>query len=343
MNTPILDTGITVGNFKVKNRLVMPPMQTDRTRFGHATEEMIKYYGDRARYSRPGIVITEHCYITKGGRVYDQLSIADDSTIDDHYRIADIIHDGGSLAICQINQAGSKSLPDGSYRGEPVAGVSEIKKDSRVSASNVNTPSNLEDPAPRPLEINEILKIEKLFTEAAVRAVKAGYDGVEIHAAHSYLLNQFYSPLTNHRTDEYGGSLENRMRIIIETLEAVKAAVGDYAIVAVRLGGADYMEGGATEEDAVKAAVMLENAGADLIDITGGMCRFIRPDHKEPGYFRSMSGKVKEAVSVPVILTGGVTKLEEAEELIGSGAADLVGVGRAILKDAAWGRRESAK
>lgn len=299
----------------------MPPMQTDRTRMGRATEEMVKYYRDRSVYSRPGLIITEHCYITKGGRIQDQLSIADDNVIEDHYRIADAIHDGGALAICQISHAGSRALED------------------NVSASDVKNPRSPEGPEPRPLEKEEIREIEELFQKAAVRALKAGYDGVEIHGAHSYLINQFWSPLTNKRTDEYGGSLENRLRFLLETVALVREAVGDKLILAVRLGGCDYMEGGNTEEDAVFACKALEKAGVDLLDITGGMCGYVREGHSEPGYFRSMTEKIKAEVSVPVILTGGVKELEEADELLKEGAADLVGVGRAVYKDAAWGRR----
>lgn len=317
----LLEKNIALGCKTAGNRLVMPPMQTDKARMGRATEEMIKYYRDRAVYSSPGVIITEHCYISKDGRIQDQLSIAEDAVIEDHYRIADAIHDGRALAICQINHAGSKAIAD------------------PVSASDVKAPGAADGPDPRPLDAEEIKEIEDLFAAAAVRAKKAGYDGVEIHSAHSYLLNQFWSPLTNKRTDEYGGSIENRLRFLLETMEKVRAAVGDEMIVAVRLGGADYMDGGNTEEDAVEAAKLIEKAGADVLDITGGMCRFVRAGHDEPGYFRSMSEKVKAAVSIPVILTGGVKTLDEAETLLEEGASDMIGVGRALYKEPAWGKR----
>lgn len=321
MTYEYLDKTIKIGDRTAGNRLVMPPMQTDRTHMGRATEDMIKYYKDRAVYSRPGVIITEHCYITKDGRVSDQLSIADDGVIEDHYRIADAIHDGGALAICQINHAGSKTIA------------------APVSASDVKTPGSPEGPDPRPLETEEIKEIEDLFAAAAVRVKKAGYDGVELHCAHSYLLNQFWSPLTNKRTDEYGGSIENRLRFLTETITKVRAAVGEEMILAVRLGGCDYMDGGNTEEDALEAAKIIEKAGVDLIDVSGGMCRFMIAGHDEPGFFRGTSEKVRAVVSVPVILTGGVKTLEDAEKLLKEGAADMIGVGRALYKDPAWGKR----
>ena len=222
------------------------------------------------------------------------------------------------MAFVQLNHAGSNGI------------------DESVSASSVNIPIKKLFKKPRELSVQEILAIEEAFAAAAVRAVEAGYDGVEIHCAHGYLLNQFYSPMTNKRTDEYGGSLENRLRFTVETVTAVRQAVGGDVPVAVRLGGADYLPGGSREEDAVQAAILLETAGVDLLDISGGMCFFMRPGHIDPGFFSSMTEKIKAEVSVPVLLTGGIKKVEDAERLLEEGKADLIGVGRALLKDAYW-------
>ena len=142
--------------------------------------------------------------------------------------------------------------------------------------------------------------------------------------------------MTNKRTDDYGGTLENRLRFTLETVACVREAVGGDVPVAVRLGGADYLPGGSKEEDAVQAGILLEKAGVDLLDLSGGMCFFMRPGHLEAGYFSSMSAKVKAAVSVPVMLTGGVKKVADAEALLQAGKADLIGVGRALLKNALW-------
>ena len=121
----------------------------------------------------------------------------------------------------------------------------------------------------------------------------------------------------------------------METIQKVRQAIGAVPL-AVRLGGADYMTGGSTEEDAVEAAKLIENAGADLMDVSGGMCFYSRPGHKEPGYFGSMTQKIKETVSIPVLLTGGVTTEEEAEALLAEGKADLIGIGRAVFKNPGW-------
>lgn len=160
---------------------------------------------------------------------------------------------------------------------------------------------------------------------------------MEIHSAHGYLLNQFYSPLTNKREDEYGiSSMENRLRLHKEIIQSVRAEVGEDYLVALRLGGCDYMEGGSTIEDSVKAARLLESYGIDLLDISGGLNGYVIPKRKESGYFSDMTGQIKREVSIPVILTGGITDIDHADRLIENGRADLIGIGRAILKDSLW-------
>ena len=292
-----LDEPITIGKLTVRNRLVMPPMQTNKTDAGHVTDELVAYYRERAIGSMPGIIITEHSCISWNARAAEeQLSIATDDMIPEHKRLTDAIHEGGCKAFVQLNHAGSNGI------------------DESVSASNVNIPIKKLFKKPRELSIPEILAIEEAFAEAARRAVKAGYDGVEIHCAHGYLLNQFYSSMTNQRTDEYGGCMENRLRITVETVNSVRQAVGGDVPITVRLGGADYLPGGSKEEDAVQAAILLEKAGVDLLDISGGMCFFMRPGHMEPGFFSSMTEKIKGEVSIPVLLTGGIKKAEDAEQ-----------------------------
>ena len=316
----LLQEPILIGKLRVGNRLVMPPMQTNKTERGHVTKELVDYYRDRAVCSGPGIIITEHSCITESGRAAEgQLSLASDELVEEHRRLTDAIREGGGKAFVQLNHAGSNGIGDA------------------VSASPVSIPVKKLTRRPRALTAEEIREIEEQFAAAALRAVKAGYDGVEIHCAHAYLLNQFYSPMTNKRGDEYGGSLENRLRITLETVALVRQAIGGQIPIAVRLGGADYLPGGSKEEDAAQAGRLLEAAGVDLLDLSGGMCFFMRPGHLEAGYFSSMSEKVKASVSVPVLLTGGVNRLSEAEALLQSGKADLIGVGRALLKDAAWG------
>ncbi len=320
----MIDDPIMLGTLKLKNRLVMPPMETGLADVGHVTEALTEHYRKRALLSAPGLIILEHCCISEQGRASrNQLSIADDSLVEEHTQVTEAVHSAGSRIFIQLSHGGSSAEPlDG---GET------------VSASEIVNPRKPELAAPRPLTESEILSLESLFAEAARRAAEAGYDGIEIHSAHGYLLNQFYSPITNRRTDRYGcRCMEDRLRFLLETLTAVRKAVGPDMPLAVRLGGADYMSGGSTEEDAVEACRLLEKAGVNLFDISGGMCGFILQGRSEPGYFGSMTEKIRSAVSVPVLLTGGVTSPSEAEALLQAGKADLIGVGRPLFRDAHW-------
>jgi 2,4-dienoyl-CoA reductase-like NADH-dependent reductase (Old Yellow Enzyme family) len=320
----VLNTAIQVGAFTLKNRLVMPPMATGKSSAGHVTDELTAYYRDRAQYSAPGLIILEHAYIAPAGRASSgQLSIAGDDCVDGLAKLVQAIHEAGSAVFAQLNHAGSGAEPE-------TPGVN-------LSASAVLSPRKTETCMPREMTRAEILMTEADFVRAALRAVRAGCDGVEIHSAHGYLLNQFYSPLTNRRTDAYGPqTMENRLRFHLETVDAVRKAVGQDMPIALRLGGADYLPGGSTEEDAVEACRMLEAAGVNLIDLSGGMCGYVRPEHAEPGYFSSMSEKIKAAVDVPVLLTGGVNTIADAKQLLAEGKADLIGVGRALYRDAHW-------
>lgn len=324
----MIETTISLGKTEVSNRIVMPPIATyQATDDGHVTEKMLVYYGARAEGGSIGLIITEHSFISLAGKAKaKQLSVSDDSDIEGLRKLTDVIHRGGSKVIAQLNHAGS-------------AAPSEVAGGRPVSASPVIlpiTPMMGDGTIPDELSKEQIWKVVQDFADAAERACRAGYDGVEIHSAHAYLLNQFYSPLTNHRTDEYGGSLENRMRIHREVLQAVRRRIGGDPVISVRLGGCDYMEGGSTISDSVFAAKCLEKWGADMISVTGGMCRYTRKGHEEPGYFRDMSSAIKKTVSIPVMLTGGIKEAADAELLLREDAADLIGVGRELLKDPNW-------
>lgn len=318
-----------LGKTTLDTRIVMPPMAINAaTEFdGRVTQQMLDYYEQRSANENVGMIITEHCYITKEGKARErQLSIADDFVLDGLQSLTEVIHRHGTKAIAQLNHAGSAAVwqVTGMEAAAPSAVMLPV------------TPPLGNDMLPRELSKDRIEELIQAYVLAALRAKDAGYDGVEIHSAHGYLLNQFYSPLTNKRKDEYGGSLGFRLTIHRKVIRAVRDAIGEDMLLSVRLGGCDYMEGGNTIQDCVDACKMLAKEKIDLISLSGGMCRYTREGHTEPGYFQDMALAVKEAVQVPVLLTGGVKTLEEAEELVQKGACDLVGVGRALLKDAGW-------
>lgn len=185
------------------------------------------------------------------------------------------------------------------------------------------------------LEIKDIIKN---FVEASKRVKKAGFDGVEIHSAHGYLLNQFFSPLTNKRNDEYGGDVYGRIKIHLEIIEEVRKAVGEDFTILLRIGASDYKEGGTTIEDSIIAAKEFEKAGVDILDISGGFVGYRNPNDKGEGYFAHLSEAIKNEVNIAVILTGGVVTKEGAETLLDNDKVDLIGVGRAIFTNSNWAR-----
>lgn len=325
----ILNTPIEINGMTLPDRIVMPPMATSKaSEDGSVTEALCRYYGEKAKDECIGLIITEHSYISAEGRAHSgQVSIADDRDIEGLKQLVETIHACNTKVICQISHAGSSAKP-----ADP-----DI---TQLSCSAVDLPGGRPIlRIPREMTEADIKKVIADFAAAARRAKAAGYDGVEIHAAHGYLLNQFYSPLTNHRTDEYTGStLEGRIRLHLEVIKAVREAVGTDYPVALRLGACDYMPGGTTIEDSVHAAKQFEAAGIDLLDISGGLCRFANPQSTEEGYFSEITAAIKPELHIPVILTGGIVTPEAAESLLEQNKADLIGVGRAILKDSDWAK-----
>ena len=315
---------LIVKNTRFLNRIAMPPMASEKTENGRVTEAHHRYYTKRCGSGHIGLVITEHMYIMPQGQASPgQIYIGADDCIEGLRGLTDAIHEGGAKCFAQINHAGFKA---------PVS----LTGEKPVSASDEPQLLKSGDVAyPKALEKDEIKNITAAFAAAARRAKDAGYDGVEIHGAHGYLLCQFYSPLTNFRGDEYGGSVSNRVRFHLEVISAVREAVGEDFLVAIRMGGCDYMEGGSTIEECVEACQLFERAGVDIIDLSGGMCGFL-PTGKAAPYFEDMAKAVKAVVNVPIIVTGGVEDGETAERLLREKACDMVGIGRALLKDAQW-------
>lgn len=309
---------IQVGTITLRNRIVMPPMATGKAPDGVPTDEIITYYKERARGT--GLIIVEHAYILPEGMAHaNQLSMATDEVIPAYQKLTDAVHSEGAKIFAQINHAGAKA------------------KDTGLPAKAPSAVSVRDSEIPTEMRSADIAEVVEAFVAAARRVKASGFDGVEIHSAHGYLLNQFYSPLANKRTDDYSVTpMGNRIRLHGEVIRAVREEVGADFPVAIRLGGCDYLENGSEVADVPQAVKAFEQTGADLIDMTGGLQGFVRPEHTEPGYFRELSEAAKSAVSVPVILTGGVTTAEEMEQLLAEGAADLIGVGRPMLKDGQW-------
>ena len=322
----MLNTPITVGTLQLKSRLVMPPMATEKSAGGKVTDSLVRYYDRMSKGAFLGLVIQEHSFVSPEGQASpNMVSIADDSCIEPLSRIVDAVHKNGVPIIVQINHAGNAAKT--AITGLEAISASSVPASKRFSAG-------ADAPLPRPMIQADIDRVAACYVAAAERAKKAGYDGVEVHSAHGYLLDQFYSPLSNKRTDAYTGStLEGRTKLQAEIVRAIRERMGPDFLISLRLGASDYTEGGAELSDVPEAARIFADAGVDMLSVTGGMCGYSRPGHEEQGWFAELSEAMKSAVDIPVLLTGGITDKDAAEHLLESGAADMIGVGRAFLKD----------
>lgn len=314
------------GNITLKNRLVMPPMATAKAEDdGRVSQAVLDYYEEKSRGGYISLIIIEHSFIEQRGKASEnQISVSDDSMVEGLKRLAETIHSNGSKAVMQLNHAGSLTTPD-------ITGTTPVGPSPAVNPRKG-------DVVPHELSHKEISSLVQIYHDAALRVRTAGFDGVEIHSAHGYLLNQFFSPLANKRRDEYGGDVHNRIRIHLQVIEAVRSAVGKDFPILLRLGASDFKEGGSTIEDSRIAAVEFEKAGVDILDISGGFSGYAVPGLTGQGYFAPLTSALKAVVSIPVILTGGITEPQAAEQLLKEGRADLIGVGRAILKDSNWAK-----
>jgi 2,4-dienoyl-CoA reductase-like NADH-dependent reductase (Old Yellow Enzyme family) len=310
----LLDS-LEVKGLTLRNRIVMPPMQTGRaTVEGAVTDKLIGFYVRRS--AALGLLIVEHAYISRFGKLSPkQLGIYDDGLIFGLEKLADSIHAVGTPVVVQITHAGGVA-------NEKLVGT----KPGGPSATGKT----------RELTADEIASIVEEFTTAARRAIEAGFDGVELHGAHGFLLNQFFSPLLNKRRDEYGGSLEDRMRFPLMVVKKVREMVKDRLLL-YRLGADDLAPRGTHIEDSIAFAGKLEEGGIDVIDVSGGLCG------SEPkqlrgvkGYFVPQACAIKKTVRVPVIGVGGISEAEYADTLVREGKVDLVAVGRALWKDPKW-------
>jgi len=317
-----------IGNLRLKNRIVMAPMGTNySTTDGLSTQRDCEYYAERAR-GGVAMIMTEAMIVTEAARSHhNSLCCYHDRFIPGLARLVQDIKDHGAHVFGQINHRGAL-LRRAVLNMEPV-GPSDW--------FNPNTGD-----AVRALRIPEIHALQGLFVAAARRLWLAGYDGVEIHAGNGYLFQQFFTERINQRTDQYGGSLPNRMRMLLETIDRVRQAVPDLCLV-VRLSASEFVEGGYTQEEIIALAQAVERAGADAIDLSGGSNESpqlskhcIQPPSFARGCLAPVAKPIKDAVKVPVFVAGRIVTPADAEAVLASGSADFVSVGRALYADAHW-------
>jgi 2,4-dienoyl-CoA reductase-like NADH-dependent reductase (Old Yellow Enzyme family) len=322
----ILFTPLRIRSVSVPNRFVRSAthayLADDE---GFVTDRLVELHR-RLAEGEVGLIITGHAFVQPSGKASPrQIAVYDDRFVEGLARIPAAVHAFPSRVFLQIAHAGRQTK-------------------AKLCGCVPVSPSPVDDPVskvmPRELAPDEIRTLIVDFAAAARRAKTAGFDGVQLHAAHGYLISSFLSPHTNRRTDEWGGTVENRARVLLETLRGIKVACGPDFPVIVKLNSTDFLEGGLTLDDAVLVARMLDEAGIDGIEVSGGMAEAgkgsiwpgLRSEADE-GYFVESAARIKKAVGVPVFGLGGIRTLAAAERMVAGGRVDLISMSRPFIRD----------
>ena len=326
-----------IGNVELKNRLVMTPMGTNLAELdGTPGPAMLAYFEARAK-GGCGLIMPEITRVNDltGAGMLRQLSVTKDRHIPGLAKLADVVHKYGSKIFIQLHHPGREGVSS-LIGGQPVVSAS----DRMCMVSKQET---------RAMTLEEIHELVEQFADAALRCKKAGIDGVELHCAHGYLLQQFLSPYTNKRTDEYGGSFENRMRIVLEIIENIRRKCGEDYVVGCRVSVEEFLDRiGVTEDyihiqDGIKIVKALEEAGIDFVDVSCGLYETgmtcVEPISFPQGWRKDMIKAVRNAVNIPVIAVSAIREPEIAEAFLEGEVCDFIGLGRAWLADPEWGRK----
>ncbi len=326
--TKHLFSPITIQNLRLKNRIVMPPMGTRYATFGGAvTQRLIDYYVERAR-GGVGLIIVQFASISLDGisSLYP-LGIWDDSFVPGLRDLVQAVHAAGAKVAIQLAHAGGQTSY--AFTRRPVVAPSAVPAIGRET--------------PRELTIDQIGDLTEAFCQAARRAAEAGFDAIELHMAHGYLLNQFLSPLFNRRTDAYGGDLAGRARFPLQVLHRVRETTGDRLPILCRLSADDGAPASLGLAEACTIAMMLEQAGAAVIDVTAGIGESFAvsapPMSYPPGTLIPYAAAIKAAVKVPVIAVGKLHDPLFAEQVLAEGKADLIAIGRGLIADPEWAQK----
>ena len=339
--TESLFTPFSLRDTEFRNRVMLSPMCQYSADDGLANDWHRIHLGTRA-VGGAGVVMTEATAVEARGRITPGcLGIWSDEHADAVEPIADFVRSQGAAPGIQLAHAGRKASHRSPVEGgEPIPASEETGWET-VSATGEPYPDPESDALAetRRMDPDDIEEVVDAFADAAARSLNAGFEVAEVHAAHGYLLHQFLSPVTNDREDEYGGSFEDRTRLLREVVEAVREVWPDTKPVFVRISATDWLPDRDSwdVDDSVRLAPLLAEAGADLIDVSGGG---IHPDQQlpgtGPGYQVPYAEAIREATDVPVAAVGGITEPTHADALVRNGRADLVALGREMLRNPYW-------
>lgn len=335
MSGPMLFQPITIGGKSLSNRIVIAPMCQYSADSGEMGDWHLIHYGQLA-LSGAAVLTLEATAVEPQGRItHGDVGLYDDATEAAMKRVLAGIRRWSDMPIAiQLAHAGRKASCDLPWKGGKQLAPGTDQSWQTVSASPLPFAST--DHAPQALDEAGLARVREAFVQAARRADRLGIDAIQIHAAHGYLMHQFLSPLSNQRTDAYGGSLENRMRFPLEVFEAVRAVFPPEKAVTVRVSGSDWVEGGWDIESTIAFAKALEARGCSAIHISSGGLDPRQQIPPGPGYQVPLARAVKTQVKMPVIAVGLITDYDHAESIVATGDADMVAIARGILYDPRW-------
>ncbi|KAF1077831.1 NADH:flavin oxidoreductase [Halodesulfovibrio sp. MK-HDV] len=315
-----------IGKMSLKNRLVRGATWENLAEYdGRMTEKLSTLYGELAQ-GGVGMIITGYAFVMPDEQPNPgMMGISDDKFIEQYKALTDMVHEHDCRIAMQIAYGGSQT-------------------NYRVDERTIWGPSEIPDPAfgvtPVPMTKAEINDLVIAYGNAAQRVEAAGFDGVEIHAAHGYLLSQFLTPHTNRRTDEYGGSIENRSRILVEVYAEIRRRVGDFPVF-LKINAEDFIEDGLTFEDSMYVAKLFDTLGIDILDISGGTfasgkkipCRGKISGPEKEAYHAQYAARIAEEVSVTVLVSGGIRTPQVIENVLNTTGIQLVGMARPLLAE----------
>ena len=325
---------ITFRDLTLPNRIAVSPMCQYSSIDGFANDWHLVHLGSRA-VGGAGLVFTEASAVLPEGRITpNDLGIWKDDHIASLARIVDFLHGQGAHAAIQLAHAGRKASMQRPWEGDRLLSPSED------GWTNVAAPSpiafNHHYAKPHELDATGIARITEAFAAAARRALTAGFDIVEIHSAHGYLLHEFLSPLSNRRTDLYGGSFENRIRLLVETVDAIRAEWPQNRPLFVRISAVEWTDGGWDLDQSVALARVLEQHGVDLVDVSSGGNVSGATIPTGPGYQVPFAERIRREAGIPTAAVGQITAPAQADQIIRNGQADLVLLARQMLRDPYW-------
>jgi 2,4-dienoyl-CoA reductase-like NADH-dependent reductase (Old Yellow Enzyme family) len=331
---PHLFDSFSIRDLEFSNRVFVSPMCEYSSVDGYANEWHLVHLGSRA-VGGAGLVLTEATAVLPEGRISPHdLGIWKDEHVDFLKRIVSFIHEQGSVAGVQLAHAGRKASTRRPWEGDGVVPETEGGWQNVMAPSAIQFADNY--PTPQALTVDGIQQVVRAFAAAARRACDAGFRVIEIHAAHGYLIHEFLSPLSNHRDDTYGGSFENRTRLIREIVTAVRSSWPKGAPLFVRISATDWVEGGWDLEESIELARSLKQLGVDLIDCSSGGTVPHAKIPAGPGYQTPFAQRIRREAEILTGAVGMITSPVQAEQIIGTGQADAIVIAREFLRDPYW-------